>query len=210
VRPVERPDNDSIVNSACESTVYKIATNIKALDRFWLKGELYSLNHMLHNDSYASQFVGGTVYQAFLSVLSYHRWHSPVNGTVVKTVNVRGTYYAESPAMGFVNPDGPDPAADHFSQAFISAVAARALVFIQAVNASIGLMCFIAVGMAEVSTCEITLEPGHAVKKGDQIGSYFGGSTHCLVFRLETNITFSGDYPVGTSVKLNAAIATVS
>jgi phosphatidylserine decarboxylase len=30
----------------------------------------------------AELFQGGTVYQAFLSALSYHRWHSPVNGVI--------------------------------------------------------------------------------------------------------------------------------
>ena len=45
-------------------------------------------------------------------------------------------------------------------------------------------MAFLGVGMAEVSTCEITVQEGQHVKKGDQIGMFhFGGSTHCLMFR---------------------------
>lgn len=210
IRPVEFPENDSIVNSACESTVYKIAHNIKKHDRFWLKDEPYSLFHMLNNDDLAGQFVDGSIWQAFLSATKYHRWASPVNGTIVKTVNIPGTYYAESPAMGFVNEDGPDPAAPNLSQSFITAIAARALIFIEANNPTIGLMCFVAVGMAEVSTCEVTVNPGDVVKKGDQLGMFhFGGSTHCLIFRPETKIQFSGDYPVNTPVSLNAAIAVV-
>ncbi|MGZ4627955.1 phosphatidylserine decarboxylase, partial [Oryzihumus sp.] len=35
----------------------------------------------LANDESADQFVGGTVYQAFLSATNYHRWHAPVAGT---------------------------------------------------------------------------------------------------------------------------------
>jgi len=213
IRPVDFPDNDSIVNSACESTIYHIRHNIKERDSFWLKEEPYSLYHMLNNDPLAPQFVGGTIYQAFLSATKYHRWHSPVNGTVVKTVMIPGTYYAESPAMGFSpnNPDGPDPAAPNLSQAFITSIAARALIFIQADNPNIGLMCFIAVGMAEVSTCEITVTEGQVIKKGDQTGMFhFGGSTHCLVFRPETNITFDPIYPEGADVLLNAAIGTIA
>jgi len=211
VRPVEFQDNDSIVNSACESTIYCIATNVQPRDSFWLKGEPYSLDHILNNDEYAPQFAGGTVYQAFLSALNYHRWASPVNGTVVKVVHVPGTYYAESPEMGFLNPDGPDPSAPNLSQGFITQVAARALVFIQADNPAIGLMCFVAVGMAEVSTCEATVAPGQVIKKGQELGMFhFGGSTHCLVFRPQTKVTFDPDYPVGTAVKLNVAIASVS
>ncbi|KAK0231733.1 phosphatidylserine decarboxylase-like protein [Armillaria nabsnona] len=207
VRPVMFPDNDGIVNSACESTVYCIAYDIKELDTFWLKGEPYSLNHMLNNDDLAPQFVGGTVYQAFLSATKYHRWHSPVNGKVVKTAIIPGTYYAESPVMGFPN---PDPSAPNLSQGFITTLATRALVFIEADNPKIGLMCFIAVGMAEVSTCQITVNKGDRIAKGTEMGMFhFGGSTHCLLFRPETKITFSPDYPVNSDVLLNEAIATV-
>jgi phosphatidylserine decarboxylase len=52
-------------------------------------------------------------------------------------------------------------------------------------------MCFIAVGMAEASTCEVTVAVGQRVSKGDEIGMFhFGGSTHCLLFRPETAVTF--------------------
>jgi phosphatidylserine decarboxylase len=210
VRPIAFPDNDNIVNSACESTVFAIAYDVKERSRFWIKRAPYSLYHMLNNDPLAAQFVGGTVYQAFLSALNYHRWHSPVNGKVVKVVQVPGTYYAESPAHGFISSDEPDPAGPDLSQSFITAVAARALIFIQADNPGIGLMCFIAVGMAEVSTCEVTVKPGDVIKKGDQTGMFhFGGSTHCLVFRPETKITFDANIEVGAKVQLNSAIAYV-
>jgi phosphatidylserine decarboxylase len=208
VRPVYFSNDNSIVNSGCESTVYRIQYNIQERDRFWLKGQPYSLAFMLDNHHYTSKFVNGTVYQAFLSAFNYHRWHSPVNGTIKEVVSVPGTYYVESPAEGFRNPSGPDPAADDLSQSFITSVATRALIFIEADNPEIGLMCFMAVGMAEVSTCEITVKPNDVVKKGDPLGMFhFGGSTHCLIFRPETNITFTPD--VGDPVQLNAAVATV-
>ncbi|KAK0472996.1 phosphatidylserine decarboxylase-like protein [Armillaria novae-zelandiae] len=191
VHPIMFPDNDDIVNSACESTVYCIASNVEALDTFWLKGESYSLNDMLNNDPLAPQFTGGTVYQAFLSATMYHCWHSPVNGKVVKTVMIPGTYYTKSPAMGFPNPDSSTPT---LSQGFITAVATRALIFIEADNPSIGLMCFMAMGMAEVSTCQITVNEGDRITKGTEMGMFhFGGSTHCLIFCPETKITFSPD-----------------
>ena len=64
----------------------------------------------------------------------------------------------KSPAMGSVNPDGPDPAAPNLSQGFITAVAARCFIFMEADNPKIGPMYFIAVSMAEVSTCEATVK----------------------------------------------------
>jgi len=159
---------------------------------FWIKGEPYSLYHMLNHDDLSSQFVGGTVFQAYLSAFNYHRWHSPVSGTITKVVQVPGTYCAVSPAIGFGNGSDPSPDATVASQAFMANLATRILIFIQANNADIGLMCFIGVGMVEVSSCEATVIEGQRVRKGDQLGMFhFGGSTHCLVFRPETKIVFS-------------------
>ena len=150
---------------------------------------------MLHNDPLAPQFVGGTVYQAFLSALNYHRWSSPINGKIVKIVHVPGTYHAESPAMGFINPDGPDPAVPNLSQGFITAVAARCLIFMEAGNPKIGLMCFIAVGMAEVSTCEATVEVNDHVNKGDELECSISADrlTTLVGFRPETKVVFDTD-----------------
>ncbi|KAG8698680.1 hypothetical protein FRC11_014224 [Ceratobasidium sp. 423] len=200
-RPVEFPDDDDIINNACESTVFKISEN----------AEPYSLRDMLHNDPYTEQFVGGTIYQAFLSAYKYHRWASLVNGTIDRVERVPGTYYAESPAMGFHNPEGPDPSGPNRSQAYITALATRAIIWIKSNSPELGLMGFIAVGMNEVSTCEVTVKPGDKVNKGDQLGMFhFGGSTHCLVFRRGVKINFDERYSNPDSeVLLNAALATV-
>jgi phosphatidylserine decarboxylase len=182
MRPVAGPDDDSVIVSACESAPYSIQTAVKAHDTFWLKAQPYSLRQMLKGH-FVDRFVGGTVYQAFLSAKSYHRWHSPVTGTIKKLELVPGTYYAEAASEGF------DAAGPNNSQGYIAHVAARALIFIEADNPAIGLMCVIPIGMAEVSSCVLKradgqpLKEGDRVTKGDQIGYFqFGGSTHCLVF----------------------------
>lgn len=65
------------------------------MDEFRLKDDPYSLDHILNCDySLASQPISGTVFQAMLSSLDYHRWHSSVDGRVVRTCVVPGTYYA--------------------------------------------------------------------------------------------------------------------
>ncbi len=207
-RPVAAPDNDNVVANACESAPYRLATDVKLRDTFWIKGQPYSLSHMFGGDPMAEQFVGGTVYQAFLSALSYHRWHSPVSGTVVHTKLINGSYYAEAKSEGF------DPAGPNQSQGYITNVAARALVCIDADNPKIGLMCTLFVGMAEVSSNEITVYEGQHVNKGDQIGMFhFGGSTHTLMFRPGVDITFDlhGQNPGLDShnIPVRAQIATV-
>jgi len=46
------------------------------------------------DDAHATQFINGTVYQAFLSPQDYHRWDSPVKGAIVDARVVDGSYYA--------------------------------------------------------------------------------------------------------------------
>jgi phosphatidylserine decarboxylase len=184
-RPVAGPSDDAVIANACESAPYRLQTGVRLRDRFWIKAQPYSLEHMMAQDPLAPQFDGGTVYQAFLSALSYHRWHSPVSGTIVKTRLIDGSYYAEALAQGF------DPAGPNESQGYITQVASRALVFIQADNPCIGLMAVLFVGMAEVSSNEITVFEGQHVGKGDQLGMFhFGGSTHCLIFRPGVSLDF--------------------
>ena len=90
---------------------------------------------------------------------------------------------------------------------------ARALIFIEADNPDIGLMCVMPVGMAEVSSCDITVQPGQHVEKGDELGMFhFGGSTHCLIFRPGVNLVFTSYEPSGLSagnVRVNAELAVV-
>lgn len=216
VRPVASPDDDAVVANACESAPLQAVCGVELSARFWLKKQPYSLLDMMNFDPLANEFAGGTVYQAFLSALSYHRWHSPVSGVVKKAFVVNGTYYLENRHEGFMhhNPKHADKSAPNDSQAFLTAVATRAVIFIEADNPKIGLMCFIAVGMAEVSSCEITVAVGDRLKKGDPLGMFhFGGSTHCLIFRPETKVKFHfhGHKPglEAKNIPVKARIATV-
>jgi len=135
---------------------------------------------MLANDESVDQFVGGTVYQAFLSATNYHRWHSPVAGRIVRAFLQEGTYYSEADS------EGTDAVEPTNSQSYLAHVAARAIILIQADDPVIGLVAFVPVGMVEVSSCMIdsNVTPGYHVSKGEELGYFqFGGSTYCLVFR---------------------------
>ena len=214
VRPVSAQRDDNVIVNACESAPLQVKRDVALDDNFWLKGQPYSLENMLNFDEHAAHFAGGTVYQAFLSALSYHRWNSPISGTIRKAYVVNGSYYLENLWEGFRNPTGADPSAPNASQPFLTSVATRALIFIEADNPKIGLMCIMPVGMAEVSSCEITVEVGQRVEKGDPLGMFhFGGSTHCLIFRPGVNLKFEfyGQTPNldATNMRMGTAIAEV-
>ena len=179
-RPIADPDDDKVIVNACESTPYALKTNVKRQDRFWVKAQPYSLRDMLADDDMAEQFVGGTVYQAFLDAHNYHRWHSPVTGTIRKAFVRQGTYYSEAES------EGEDPEGPNRSQGYLAHVATRAIILIESDDPVIGLVCLMPVGMGEVSSCVIhpEIRPGRRVKKGEEIGYFqYGGSTYCLIFR---------------------------
>jgi phosphatidylserine decarboxylase len=197
IRPTASPDDASVICNACESSPYRISYNVKLRDEFSIKEQPYSLLDMLNNDALSPQFSNGTVYQAFLSALSYHRWHAPIAGTIKNVVHIPGTYFLQNSFEGFanINPStgesNPDLAAPNKSQAYLCQKATRTLIFIQADDARIGLMAVLLVGMAEVSSCEVFVAKGQRVRKGDEIGTFhYGGSTHCLIFRPEVRLRF--------------------
>lgn len=116
LRPVHFPSDPKWIVNSCESKPFSRQTNVKEYDNFWLKGQPYSVAEMLNYEpQYTSKFVGGTVYQAFLSATSYHRWHSPVKGDVVYATVVDGTYFSEPSER---------------SQGYVSHIATRSIFFI--------------------------------------------------------------------------------
>ncbi|KAH6908025.1 phosphatidylserine decarboxylase [Coprinopsis sp. MPI-PUGE-AT-0042] len=196
-RPILHPEDKSLLYNACESTVHRTAYKVKKRDHFWLKTQPYSLYDMLNRDEHdAERFVGGTVYQAFLCPLDYHRWHAPVDGVVAKVVQ----------RSNLANAGDPFGVMDR-SQAWLTISAARVLIFIEADNPAIGLMCFIAVGMGEVSTCEALVKVGDNVKAGQEIGMFhYGGSSHTLIFGPQAGVTFAPAMKPGTHHRVNSII----
>ncbi|KAF5348554.1 hypothetical protein D9756_009637 [Leucocoprinus leucothites] len=217
VRPVASPLDGRVIASGCESVPYALRHNVQERNTFWIKDEPYSLQHLLYDDPLAPQFVGGTVFQSFLSTIHYHRWHSPVSGKIVKVVQVQGTYYAMSPALSFTAGNDPNRQnrVGYHSQAFLTNIATRCLIFIEADNKDIGLMAFAAIGMMEVSSTEATVKAGQRVKKGDEIGMFhYGGSSYVMVFRPETKIDFSDQVMQGlkdgkTVIQVGSHVGTV-
>lgn len=124
--------------------------NVQLRDNFWLKDNRYSLADMvassrLHNPAVLDQFVGGTVYQAFLNPWTYHRWHSPVDGTLIASYHVPGAYYLQNP--GIIDITGKDENYIN-SQPFLTSTSTRQVFLIDADNKKISKIFVIMVGMA--------------------------------------------------------------
>ncbi|NRO97239.1 phosphatidylserine decarboxylase [Paraburkholderia sp. NMBU_R16] len=207
-RPVAHPDDHRIIVSACEASPYNVREDAQLYDHFWLKAQPYSLREMLvcTPDERVQRFVGGSVYQGYLSAFNYHRWHAPVAGRICEAYNVDGTYYSNTEAQG------ADPGGLNHSQGYTTAVAARAVIVIDCDDPAIGEVACVFVGMAEVSSCRIVALPGQHVDKGDELGYFqYGGSTWCAVFRPGVIDTFVPQPPYrddGPPIRVNAHLAT--
>ncbi|KAI8168854.1 L-tryptophan decarboxylase [Colletotrichum sp. SAR 10_70] len=93
-RRPEVDDNTSVIVNACESAPLQVVSDVALQADVTIKGQPYSLTDMLNNNALALQFVGGTIYQAYLSAFSYHRWHAPVSGRIVEIEMIPGTYFS--------------------------------------------------------------------------------------------------------------------
>jgi phosphatidylserine decarboxylase len=207
-RPISDPDDPKVIVSANDGTVYAIANDVKALDKFWIKGQPYSLVNMLNNnEKFIEKFVGGYVFQSFLSGANYHRWRAPIDGTVVHTELVDALMFSDAESAGF------DPDAGTLSLGYEASVNTRGLVYIQSPDPVIGMVCVIPIGITEISSVNIKVQPGTRVAKGDELGNFsYGGSTLALVFQPGSIDHFTVTAPPdggddGPSINVNAQIA---
>jgi phosphatidylserine decarboxylase len=209
-RPVASPNDPKVIVSANDGNLVSIARGVQRMDEFWLKGEPFSLVDMLDHSEYVDQFVGGDVVQVFLSGGNYHRWHSPIDGTVRDARIVDGLMFSDAESAGW-DPSGV------LSEGYYAAVNTRGLVFVESDDPTIGMVCVIPIGITEISSVTIEVAIGQKLAKGDELGYFsYGGSSLCLVFKQGAIDEFTmGDPPPkpvtdptsGPAVEVNAQIA---
>ena len=195
-RPIAEPDNNKVIVSACDSTIYKISRNVKRMNTFWIKSQPYSLIDIFNgNEKYTNYFEGGDIFQAFLNPFNYHRWHSPITGTIIDAKVIEGLYFSQrnqqtdfgknQKVLSWIE-HSEDPNDQDASEGYITTNQTRALILIKSDDPKIGIVALMPIGMVEISSCVINrkIKKGYHIKKGEEVGKFqFGGSTHCLIFK---------------------------
>ena len=177
-RPIADPDDPKVIVSANDGTVVTWERDVQPLAKFWLKGQPYSLVNMLDGSEYTERFIGGDVFQSFLSGADYHRWHAPIEGMVRGAQVVDGLMFSDAESAGW------DPTAATYSQGYEASVNTRGLVFVESEDPKIGMVCVMPIGITEISSVTLEVKAGDRVKKGDELGFFsYGGSSLCLVFQ---------------------------
>lgn len=175
-----------VVNIGCETTPWQYANDLKLENEFWIKDVNYSLLDLFGGElEWAEPFVGGQLYQGFLSATHYHRWRAPLDGRIVRSWRQQGTYFAQNPCQR----EGQGTWKGTESQPYLGHLATRAIFVFE--HPAFGYVAFICIGMVEVSTCFI--EPNFVVNQGadpvritrdTELGRFeFGGSTHVMLFQ---------------------------
>lgn len=169
LRPVQHPDDRARALCPADSRAVVFAS-VGDARRLWVKGSGFTLARLLDvGEGHA--FEGGSVAIFRLAPNDYHRYHSPVAGTVSAVRPVDGEYHSvKDYAMG--------------SSTDVLGLNKRTVVEID--TDEFGAVALVIVGALEVGSIVLTgfAEAGKRVERGDD-GGYFayGGSTVVAVFR---------------------------
>ncbi|KAH9924567.1 phosphatidylserine decarboxylase-domain-containing protein [Fomitopsis serialis] len=173
-RPVQNADVPGAICSAadCRLVVYP---SVDLATKLWIKGNEFTIPHLLgvpDDSEQARAFEGAGVACFRLAPADYHRFHSPLDGTVGETTDIPGQYYTVNPQA--VN----EPGFDVFT-------ANKRSVLYLTHTASGKQVAFVAIGAMLVGSIKWTggAQKGSTVARGDELGFFaYGGSTVVCLF----------------------------
>lgn len=204
LRPIADPTKNTTVTAPADSTYkahYAIAAD-SSIPKITIKGThtYANVKDLLAGSQYADSFANGYFIHFFLGPYSYHRFHTPVAGTVKECYPIQGKVYLK------VQIGGPKPGTPgHQFQAYDASegayefAQARGVVTIDTSGSpfgDVGIVAVIPVGMCQVSGVNMTHATGKKgvevdekkCLKGDEFGYFtFGGSDIIVLFQAGTN-----------------------
>ncbi|KAI0915368.1 hypothetical protein AcV5_003859 [Taiwanofungus camphoratus] len=202
-RPVQNADDPSGICSAadCRLVVYP---TIDLAKQFWVKGTQFTVPALLgvSPDSEQAQVFDGASLASFrLAPADYHRFHSPIDGTIGEIVDIPGQYYTVNPQA--VNEPGFD----------VFTANKRSVLYMT--HAASGLpIAFVAIGAMMVGSIKWTggVQKGSTVKRGDELGYFaYGGSTVVVLFphglvKFDEDLVKDSDIAIETLMKVGYSV----
>jgi phosphatidylserine decarboxylase len=174
------------------------------------KGHNYRLLDLLGGDShYAEVFEGGTLLNAYLAPIDYHRVHMPLSGRLLKMIYVPGKLFSVNPMTCQEIPS-------------LFAKNERLIAFFET---AAGPMAMVLVGAMIVGRIETVwagaLTPNRSqglqtveypnplyLKQGEEMGRFQLGSTVIVLFS-KGGVTWHSDLCEGASIKMGESVAEV-
>lgn len=202
VRPIAFPNDGKLISSVADSRVVAFAT-IGTDQEIWLKGTAFTVSALLSGSSYTQQFIPGSVMINRLSPQDYHRFHSPVSGTVVAQFSIAGEYHS-------VNAD----AVTSGNEVLVRNVRVVSIINATVTGESESYVAFVAVGATCVGSVQMTIKVNDTITRGDDIGFFqFGGSTIVTIYQ-QGRVQFADDLlrnsfkPVETYLDMGSPVGT--
>lgn len=194
-RPVDSPDDDTIVVSAADSRSTYFPTIDKATE-IWIKGRDFSIERLFGKayPEYVENFTKngtGSLCIFRLAPQDYHRFHMPVSGVLGKPITIEGEYYT-------VNPMAIRSGLDVYGE--------NVRVLVPVFTEFYGVVMMVCVGAMMVGSTVITAKEGQKVNKGDELGYFqFGGSTIVVLFESD-KVKFDEDLVNNSSQALETLV----
>ena len=192
-RPVDGRCDDRIVVSPADS-VFQGQWSIEDDSKITAKGLTWSVIDLLDGSPYQDRFRGGVFTHSFLNINDYHWYHVPVGGLVKEIRKIPGKV-----AMDVIKrPDGNLDIVDGTGYQFTQD---RGLIVL---DSPLGLVAVLPIGMAQVSSVNLTAEVGSTLSKGEEFGFFsFGGSDIVTLFeagRVELDAKIGTHYNQGQKI----------
>lgn len=201
LRPVAGMFDDRIIISPADCT-FKEKFRIDDDSQITVKRtHKYRIPDLLAGSPYADRFKGGWFMHSFLGPTDYHRFHAPVRGTVVECRAIQAAVYldvtlVEDPVTGIWSLDAPDGAGYEFTQT-------RGLIIF---DSPLGLVAVLPIGMAQVSSVNMTAVVGSYANKGDEFGYFmFGGSDIIMLFEESADVIITNAPGIHTNTGMAVA-----
>ncbi|AOA63889.1 Phosphatidylserine decarboxylase [Komagataella phaffii] len=198
-RPQEDENNSNIATSPadCRCTVFESITFAKT---FWIKGRNFTTKKLF--GSFYSREMADLYDECSIGIFrlapqDYHRFHSPVTGTVGKVQSISGEYFT-------VNPMAIRSDLDVFGENV------RCLLPIQ--TKEFGRVLVVPVGAMMVGSIILSVKENQEVKKGDELGYFkFGGSTLLVLFpnkrfKFDSDLLANSNNKIETLIKVGMSI----
>ncbi len=169
-----RMSDDGVITVPADS-VFQVCQTIDGNSEIEVtvsKHNTYSISELLGDSRYKDDFKDGVFTHSYLTPYTYHRYHTPVRGTV-REVNVISEQVFASVKLENGQLSAGDGTGYQFTQD-------RGLVVMES---PIGLVGLVAIGMDFISSCNISCDEDDYLNKGDEFGYFlFGGSDLIMLF----------------------------
>ncbi len=189
-RPITAPKDDSIVTASADSEINFIESDLTLSTQINVKTRQLNVRDLLNKSKYAKRFKGGTAVSCVLMPGNYHRYHSPVTGKIVESMEVPGIYNGIIDGEDWFNNFNIGESTTDFS---IFEDFHRAYFVFK--TKDYGYVALIPVGLNTISALHpsvinksSSMVPKGAapvpVQKGDELGHFaYGGSLNILLFQ---------------------------